>query len=777
MQASHQPPFEKEDISKFNIKYEFFKYLNYWPWFIGSLVLFLTASFFYLRYEPKMYYTHAKIKILDENSGLELPTTALIVNRSNINLENEIEILTSYPILDRVVIQLGLCAQFFEKGRVKSKSLVKLPFNFQLTRSIDSIIEPNHFVISVEETGFKITDKNEGLEFSFSKFDTTKSEHDLPFELIWSSEFQKDDLIGRDFEVMVVPKKWVILDLKSKIKIEPIGERSHLLSLSINGRNVNNSERILNTLIDVFNQDDVLDRQLIWKRTIDFVEERFINLSNELDSIESYKKNFKMDNSLIDVSTDGIESLSERAKSNEKLFQIENQIAVSNLIKNSLLETKASLTLLPANIGLENSSINYSLQEFNTMVLERQKLISSAGANNPKVMLLETNLRDLKSNINNSISAYVDQLSLTRDQLSNRNQTFQSKVSGIPQKEQQFRAIERQQSIKEKLFIFLLQKKEEASVNLAVTEPTLKVVEYSISDTLPIAPKPLIVYLGVLLLGLLFPFGIIYVIFLFDTKVHNKLDMDNLVSDIPVIAEIPQIKGETNTVFSNPNDRSVLAESFRILTTNMNFVLSSEKEGKVIFCTSTIKGEGKTFISLNVSLAMASLNKKVLLIGADLRNPRLHSFANINKNHMGLSNYLIDPTLDWKALTMKVFKQHQNHETLLSGAIPPNPAHLLANSNFDTLIKEAKLNYDYIIVDLAPTILVTDTLLVAHLADATLCVVRANHTDKKLIPFSIDLSKTNRLKNMSYVINGVKENKSYGYSYNYGYNYGYTESE
>jgi capsular exopolysaccharide synthesis family protein len=314
-------------------------------------------------------------------------------------------------------------------------------------------------------------------------------------------------------------------------------------------------------------------------------------------------------------------------------------------------------------------------------------------------------------------------------------------------------------------------------VNLAVTEPTLKVVEYSISDSFPISPKSSVVYLVTLTLGLLVPFGIIYLIFLLDTKVHNKHDMDILASEIPVIAEIPLIKTGINTVFSNPNDRSALAESFRILTTNMDFVLPSQGGGKAIFCTSTIKGEGKTFISLNFSLAMASLNKKVLLIGADLRNPQLHTYANINKNQLGLSNYLMDTSFDWRSSVKKVFDKQLNHDILFSGAIPPNPAHLLANGNFETLIEEAKSLYDYVIVDLAPTILVTDTLLVAHLADATICAVRASYTDKKLIPFSVELSKTKRLLNMSYVINGVKENGSYGYNYNYGYNYGYGDEE
>lgn len=773
MQKSSQSSLETENNSIFNFKYEFFKYLNYWPWFIISVLIALTVSFLYLRYTPKVFNTHAKIKILDENSGLELPTSALIVNRSKINLENEIEILTSYPILSRVVDQLDLCTQFYEKGNVKLIPLEELPFEFQNSRSFESVIEHSQFSISVEESGFKIIDENKDLEFNFSEFDTTKSDHKLPFELKWSSEFTKNQLIGRNFEIRFVPKNYIIQNLKSKIKIESIGENSHLLDLNITDQNRLISEQILNTLIDVFNQDDILDRQLIWKRTIDFVDERFVGLSKELDSIESHKKNFKIDNSLVDISTDVIESLEQRSISDEKLFQIENQISVSNLVKKSLLNSSEPFALLPANIGVESASINSLLKEFNTLILERQILINSAGDNNPTVILLERNLKDLKTNIENSILAYLNQLNSTKKQLSNRNQSFRSKVSMIPKKEQQLRAIERQQRIKEKLFIFLLQKKEEAVVNLAVTEPTLKVVEYSISNDSPVSPKPRIIYLGSLLLGLLLPFGIIYIIILLDTKVRNKLDMDVLASEIPVVAEIPQINPGLNTIFSNPNDRSVLAESFRILTTNMKFVLSSKSKGKVIFCTSTIKGEGKTFMGLNLSLAMASLNKKVLLIGADLRNPQLHTYAKINKNQLGLSNYLTDTSTDWKSLTMKIFEKQPNHEVIFSGAIPPNPTHILANGNFDILIEEAKSHYDFIVVDLAPTILVTDTLLVAHLADATICVVRANHTDKKLIPFSKNLSQTNRLKNMTYVINGVKDNKSYGYSYNYGYSYGY----
>lgn len=773
MESELQQPYQSEDSSGLDIKMELFKYLRYWPWFLVSLLLFITASFLYLRYTPKTYSTSAKIKILDEGGGLELPTSALIINRSNINLQNETVLLTSFRILESVVEELNLTAIFTEIGTVKSNRLDKLPFQYFQKESIDSLNISFSYELEINNNGLIIT-RSDGEVFTAPDFKTLNITHSLPFEIIVDANIQA--LKGKRFGISFISKRNAIDRLKSSILILPI-EGSHILELNIIGKNKLLSQKILNELITIFNEDDIKDRQAIWRRTISFVNERFVGLSQELDSIENSKKEFKKKHNLIDIPTDAGLSLQNRTQSDLEVYQTENQIAVSRFIKEELSNSTNSIEFLPANIGIENNSINSLILDYNKLVSQYDDLIHSAGFNNPTVLGVESKLKGVRNSINASLESYINQLKMSKEQFQIRNRQFRSDVSMVPQKEKQLRAIERQQGIKETLFIFLLKKNEEASINLAVTEPTLKVVEYALTKHSPIAPQSNIIYLGSILSGLLLPFGIMYLIFSFDTKVHNKLDMDKLASEIPVIAEIPQIKAGLNTVFSNPNDRSALAESFRILTTNMNYVLSSKKEGKAIFCTSTIKGEGKTFISLNVSLAMASLNKKVLLIGADLRNPQLHTYANINKNQNGLSNYLIDPSIDWKSFTKNVFDKQPNHELLFSGVIPPNPAHLLANGNFDTLIKEAKLIYDYIIVDLAPTILVTDTLLVAHLADATICVVRANHTDKKLIPFSIDLSKSNRLKNMSYVINGVKENRSYGYNYNYGYNYGYGDTE
>ena len=558
------------------------------------------------------------------------------------------------------------------------------------------------------------------------------------------------------------------------MSVEPIGEQSDLLKLSLKDENSKWSERTINAIIDAFNQDGIKDRQLVSQRTLEFIDDRFEYLAFELDSIEKDRKDFKESNNLIDLVADSEIGLEQRTRSNEELFRIENQLALAKLLEESLNE-KRELELLPANIGLENNSINNLIEDYNKSILERDKLLITGGVNNPQVKLAEGSIIDLRSNINSSLSNYINQLQLSKTQLQSRNNLFIGQVSQIPEKEKLLRAIERQQKIKESLYLLLLQKREEAAINLAITEPSIKVVEYALTGSLPVSPKRNFVYAGAILLGLLIPFGILYVIFMLDTKLHGKDDITAVTTTVPVIAEIPDLKKKENLVFVDPNDRSVLAESFRILSSNVDYILpvKDNEKSKVIYCTSTIKGEGKTLVSLNLSLALSSINKKVLLIGADLRNPQIHSYISEDKHKPGLSNYLHDVDFNWKDAIISGFEKHPNHHIILSGSIPPNPAHLLTNGRFKALIEEAKSEYDYIIVDTAPTILVTDTMLISQLADATIYIARANYTEKNLLNYSKELHESGRIKNMAYVINSVGASKSYGYGYNYGYNYGY----
>ncbi|NNK83014.1 MAG: polysaccharide biosynthesis tyrosine autokinase [Flavobacteriaceae bacterium] len=773
MNREFQSQFFTEEDTSFDLKDEVLRYFRYWPWFITFLLLALASSYVYLRYAPRIYQTSAKIKILDESKGLELPTSAFVFNRSNINLDNETEIITSYRILEQVALELGLTSSFYEVGRIQTTQQASIPIYYEQLIPVDSIKRVLSYTLITTNKGFEIiNNKNENKLF-VSNYDTSSVENDLPFHIKIEDSDNLNEILDKTYIININPLNRVVLGLKSTLKVEHVGDYSDLLKLSLKGVSPERSERILNKIIEVFNNDGISDRQMVSKRTIDFIDDRFVYLAEELDSIEVDKKIFKQENDLIYIESDTQLSLGNRTEAEKAVFNVESQLAIVGLLENAL-QTDL-IELLPANIGIDNANVNSLIQEYNTGVLDRTKLISSGGINNPSVQLANSNLIDLKQNINRSLITYKKQLELTLSQLLKRSNKFRGEVSRLPLKEKLLRAIERQQNIKESLYLLLLQKREEAAINFAITEPSIKVVEHALSGSSPISPKRNIVYAAAVLLGLLIPFGFLYIKFMLDTKIHGKRDVERINPEVPVVGEIPEIKDNQTNVFSNPNDRSPLAESFRILSSNVNYIIEPSETGKVIFCTSTIKGEGKTFVSLNLSLAISSLNKKVLLIGADLRNPQIHAYLNKNKNDDGLTNYLYETDFDWKKALIRGFGKHRQHDTLISGNLPPNPAFLLTNGRFEQLLEEAKQEYDYIIVDTAPTILVTDTLLITHLADTTLFVTRADFTEKNLLEHSVDLYKQKKIQNMAYVINSVGANKSYGY--NYGYGYGYHEQD
>ena len=437
---------------------------------------------------------------------------------------------------------------------------------------------------------------------------------------------------------------------------------------------------------------------------------------------------------------------------------------------------------------INNSKINFLITDFNTIILERKNLIISAGLNNPSVIQLDRAIQDNRSNIISTVSNYLTQLKQTKKQLTLQSKKLNQDVSNLPEKEKILRAIERNQIIKESLYLFLLQKREEAEVSFAVTEPTIKVIEYALSSDNPISPKKQITYLAALLIGILIPFGSIYLILLFNTKIQLKQEIDELNIGASVIGEIPFIDDEDSRLFQNPKDRNILAESFRILSSNINYLLpqnTGTTDAKVILSTSSVKGEGKSFVALNISLALSSLDKKVLLIGADLRNPQLHKYLGIDKSAQGLTSYLHNTNFEWKSAIINKFDNLPDHHTLLTGIIPPNATQLLANGNFEKIISQAKKDYDYIVIDTAPTLLVTDTLLISDYADAILYICRSNFTEKEILNYPKELIKDGKIKNVGLVINSVGVNAryhygytyKYGYSYNYGYGYGYTSTK
>jgi capsular exopolysaccharide synthesis family protein len=754
------------------IKSEILKYLKYWYWFVLGLAVALTAALLYLRYTPKVYSSEAKISILDKNKGLELPSA--MFQSSNIKLENEIEILKSYPIIEKVVKNQDLTMRFYEDGNVLTTEIDNLPFTLVKTIENHNIQGYSSYRIQATEKGIEVNKMGSEQVIIFPDFTTLGVEHQLPFELNLGGGKISSEVFGKIYLVNFAPVAAITKNLKNSVQVNMFGKGTDLLSLSYTSESISKNERILNELIKVFNEDGIKDRQDVSLRTIEFIDSRFGKLVQELDSIETDIKDFKINNNLIDIESGAELRITKLTMSEEKLLELENQLMLLDLLEESLNPDSTS-ELLPNNIGVSSGNVSGLVSEYNSLFLEFQKYATSAGENNPQLQILKNQLTELKSNMFVSIETFRTQLKATKASVEQKNQIYTAQVNSLPDKEKEFLDIKRQQEIKQELYIFLLEKREAAAINYAITEPSIKVIENAMSSGYPVSPNPRSIYTRALIGGLVVPFAFIYLFFLLDTKLKNRADIEQVTTKIPVVAELPKFEKGHDISFINPNDTSKQAESFRILSYNLNYVLSTSEanKGKVIYCTSTIKGEGKTYVSLNLSLALSSLNKKVLLIGADLRNPKIHNYIGRDKQYLGLSNYLHDYNFDWHSALIKDFSDRPNHDIMMAGSIPPNPTGLLTNGRLKQLFDEAKAEYDYIIVDTAPTILVSDTLLISSLADATTYITRSNYTDKKLLQYSKDLSESGKLKNMVYVINAVDNSKANGYGYNYGYNYGY----
>ena len=766
--------FNNENLEDYiDIKEEFFKYLFFWRWFVISIVFVLLSSFFFLRYSHDIYETTAKIKIIDKNeTSLELPSVEDLFSTSKINLENEIELLSSFSILSEVVKKQSLNTKLYGVGDIMEGVLVKFPFKFEqlvFSKEFKKYLEKNDFEYEIffNDNGVKINDLFYDTTFYFNSFSTYNTSHSLPFNLEWdkkSAEISKEN----SYKVIFSSVDNTVRQLKNDLLIQPVGQESDIIEISIKTANTDYAQIILNTIIDVFNKDGITDRQLIHKRTIDFVNERYSQLSFELDSIEIKKQLYKFNNDLIDISVNSSLSLELSSKSELQLLELENEITITKLLYDSF--SNNNFDLLPANIGIKSNEINLLISDYNSIILERNNLITSAGLNNPSIIQLNRSISDIRTNIVRSINNHLDQLNQTKNQLTLQSTKFNKDVSNLPEKEKILRALERNQIIKESLYLFLLQKREEAEVSFAVTEPTIKVIEYALSSQKPISPNTSLVLIIAILIGFLFPFVTLYIIFILDNKIHSRVDLENF--SLNVLAEIPFFDlSETEKVFTNPDDRSIISESFRMLMSNVRYLQKNDSESNVILVTSSIKGEGKTLNALNLALSFTSVGKKVLLIGCDLRNPQLHKYINYDKNVSGLVDYLVDNRSEWKKSLINPFDS-QPLDILLSGPLPPNPLNLINNGNIDILLNDAKKIYDHIIIDSAPTLLVADTKSLINKSDILIFLTRCNVTDNDVLSHIKKVSEEPDT-NVGVILNGVGQQNSYGYSYGYRYGYGY----
>ena len=785
MENSAQKPYTSDllEDGREDLKKNISRYLKHWPWFFGSLLICLSLAFVYLRYATNIYESKGQIKILKDQSGLDLKGLqgySPLIDMSKINLYNEISILNSRRIAEKVVHKLELTGSYYRSGSIKSFEIWENERPFIVAPAdTDTLKNKATAFYNVEFQNLnevKVSNPENNFSEVFQIGELAQVEgHQFIFNFNPNYKGDIGRVAGNTFGFKFQTVFQAVSQLTGQITITPFGERSEILDITIKGQNRHKNEAVVNALIDQFNEDGVDDNRLIAKRTEEFVIERLKYLVKELDTVEKGLVDYKSNNNLFEIENNAALLEGKNSETEKTIFEISSQLTLTNYFRDEIL-TEDDYKLLPSRIGIDNENINSYTQIYNDEVLERETLLTSSTSANPKIREKNNILDQLKINIVKTINNYIKSLEISLIELNQREQNFDLSIGKLPQLEKEIRIIERQQEVKQKLYLFLLQKREEAALSYAITAPIIKIVDYAYTPPTPVSPNSKIILFISVLLGLGLPFGILYVVFLLDTKIKGKDQIKSVLPTIPILAEVPQQKDKENKVIL-PNDRSSIAESFRIMRTNLNFMRKKDEHGhskasEVVFVTSTTKGEGKTFIATSLASALVAAGNKVLLMGCDLRNPQIHSYFNLNKNLPGVSNFLYDDRLSLEDIIIHKPLEGLALDVILSGDIPPNPAEMLMNSKFKTLIESSKGHYDYIIVDTAPTILVTDTILISNYADITLYITRSGFTDTRLLPHIKDVQE--KLINMGVVINGLDD--SGVNAYNYGYGYGYGES-
>lgn len=757
-----QENLEKEE--SIDLKEEFYSYLAYWKWFLVAPLVTLILGFIYLRYAERKYNIETSIVVKDEKSGTLSDQMSAFADlnlfNSSSNIENEVEVLKSRTLAEKVVDSLKLQVTYLSKQSIRREELYDyspIVFNITSFKVIDNQEYPIDFVVDYSKNDFSLTAEDESLGiFTYGK---TISYKGIAFSVTKSPAFESSE--DTSIAVSVSKRKTAVKAYQQALKVDPASKTSSVLKLSLISNNPRKAADYLNSLVSIYNKQAIQDKRFIAETTSKFITNRLEVIALELGDVEKSVENYKNKNNISDIKTEIVLSLQ-----NLNDFQksvLENQVQIK-VVNDMLMQIQSSKPddLLPSNYLKDNAQIN-AVQEVNKLIIERNKLLQSdATIVNPNVVLLEKQIQSLKSTIISSLKQQAASLLIIQKDLEKQEKEIDTRISKAPRQEREFRIIDRQQKVKEALYLYLLQKREETNISIASTELNAKIIDKAVEDLKPVAPKTIIVLLACLVLGFLIPFAIIYLIKLFDTKIKTRLDLEGK-TDIPFLGDVPTSESHNELMKSHSN--SSAAEAIRIVRTNLEFMLTGKNEGcKSIFTTSTFSGEGKTFLAINLAATIALSGKKVLLVGLDVRNPKLNEYVKLP--NLGVTNYLTNSKSQVSDYIVKI-DGYPDFNIMPSGTIPPNPAELLMNPRLEQMFIELKEQFDYLVVDTAPVGLVADTLLFAHHADMFLYVIRANKLDKKLLHIPQTLYTEKKLPNMALVLNDTDSTKGYGYAYGY----------
>jgi capsular exopolysaccharide synthesis family protein len=767
---NNQSYLQEED--SIDIKKEVGYYLFFWPYFLSGIVIAMVSAFLYLKTADLIYTSSAQLQIKKpaEDAASFLTGGMEFFGFDQVNVENDIAVLTSQHILSQVVTRLDLQTKIYSVGRVRSN----LRFNDNYSRFVNVKAPNKSLYWNVEITNQKAYFTQDTLNFSINKGEIfTYEESEITLH---DSLFLKDQtlIIERN------PLNDAVAALRFNLEATAASKQGEIINLNFQGINKARNEAVLNTVMQVMQDDQVEDKRLISKVSLAFINDRLDGLTNSIDTLSQNTIAYQMSNGVFDPVAQTGNALSNIVKGQEEAFAIGIQLEIAKALLEKL-ESQASYQILPANIGIENESVNTLVNSYNAVVTQRNNLLISATTKSPMVIQLSSQLDNAKEAIVAGVNRYIEALQTSLSGFQNMEAKTKGIVAGLPSKENTLRAYARDFKIVEELYVFLLERKEEASISYISALPNIKLLSYGVSSRFPISPKVKITYLAALLLGILIPFGILFLLKMLDSKINTRDDLENGLKGITVLGEMPFAE---NTEDLDDTGRGLIAESTRVLRSGLSFQLKTDATN-VICVTSTIKGEGKSFVSYNLAQSYAALGKKVILVGADLRNPQIHKFLNQKRENIGLTTYLSNENFnDIDSLITKATKSG-GLDYLLTGAIPPNPSELLMRSRTKELLDILKQSYDLILIDSAPLLLVSDTTALLPLCDSVVYVTRSQYSEKKTFSFILNMQQRENVPPFGMVLNGLrsggltgsnygyKYRYSYGYTYNYGYGYGY----
>lgn len=785
----------QQSEEELNIQELLFRYLIHWPWFIASVIFCVVCAFAYLKVATPVYNVSATVLIKDEDKGggatmaseLEKMGLGGMMNTKS-NVDNEVEVLKSKSLALEVVEQLNLYVSYRNEDSWLSKEMYRTsPVLVSLTpQEADQLPKPMKVKMNLLAPGKMDVE----IEVGEKKYQKHLDKLPAVFptdEGTIAFLANTDTLVAKWGEVQkitaTIGKPMAAAKGYSKaLSIAPTSKTTSVVNISLQNSSTQRGKDFINKLIEVYNINTNNDKNEVAQKTAEFIDERIAIISKELGSTEQDLETFKRTAGITDLKSEAEIALTGNAEYEKR--RVENQTQIS-LVKDLQRYLQGNeYEVLPNNVGLQDAALAAAIAKYNEMLMERNRLLRTSTENNPTIINLTSSIHAMRANVVASMDATLKGLQITKADLQREAKRFSQRISDAPTQERQFVSIARQQEIKAGLYLMLLQKREENAITLAATANNAKIIDAAIPDEAPVAPKKMMILMLALVMGTGIPVGIIYLISLTQVTIEGRADVEKLTT-LPVIGDIPVadgLKGSSIAVFENQNN--LMSETFRGIRTNLQFLL--EEGQKVIMVTSTVSGEGKSFVSANTAISLSLLGKKVVIVGLDIRKPGLNKVFNLSTKEKGITQFLTDP----KRNIMDLVQQSDINSNLFilpGGAVPPNPTELLARKGLEEAVEQLKQHFDYIVLDTAPVGMVTDTQLISRIADLTVYVCRADYTRKSEFTLVNELTTSNKLPRISIAINGLdlkkkkygyyygygKYGKYYGYGKRYGYGYGY----